>query len=105
MGPFPNVVPAHLTKHLSTLTYPIADRLFLLSQLDDGQSNGTALWLGAQCLSAFLAHNIPPGSRPRVVELGSGIGLTAYVRTLQSRFTCLSSTTIGLPWQLWAVTS
>lgn len=79
----PNVapaLPAHLTKHLSVLRYPIADTIIHLSQLDDGQSNGTALWLGAQCLSAFLAHNIPANLRPKVVELGSGIGLTACVR-------------------------
>ena len=55
---------------------------------DNGLANGTALWLGAQCLSIYLAqlygtkHRIPSQQqqrRPRVIELGSGIGLSAYV--------------------------
>ncbi|KAF9227545.1 hypothetical protein BS17DRAFT_793242 [Gyrodon lividus] len=81
-------LPAHHTKHLPTLTHTFNGHTFHLNQKDDGISNGTALWLGGQVLSAYLA-NEPKGSRvrvpvgeqrrPRAVELGSGIGLTALV--------------------------
>ncbi|ESK96841.1 hypothetical protein Moror_6419 [Moniliophthora roreri MCA 2997] len=68
--------PATLTKHLSLLDYHFSSTVsFQLAQLDNGISNGTALWLGAQCLSAYLAHFVKPGST--VIELGSGIGLTS----------------------------
>ncbi|KAF8163224.1 hypothetical protein B0H34DRAFT_313990 [Crassisporium funariophilum] len=75
--------PAHLTKHIPVLSYPFASSTFSLAQLSDGVSNGTALWLGGQCLAMYLAqmHNKykPPNSQglPRAIELGSGIGLTA----------------------------
>lgn len=80
--PMPPPTPAHATKHIPLLSYPFASSTFHLAQLNDGASNGTALWLGAQCLSIYLAsihHKLTPPSatRPRVVELGSGIGLTA----------------------------
>ncbi|KIJ16828.1 hypothetical protein PAXINDRAFT_168284 [Paxillus involutus ATCC 200175] len=81
-------LPAHHTKHLSTLTYTSNGHTFHLDQRDDGISNGTALWLGGQVLSAYLVNELK-GSRvrarvgeqrrPRAVELGSGIGLTALV--------------------------
>ncbi|PPQ86856.1 hypothetical protein CVT25_012576 [Psilocybe cyanescens] len=77
--------PAHLTKHISHLSYPFASSTFALSQLDDGFSNGTALWLGGQCLALYLAQmhaKLKPvnlSRPPRAIELGSGIGLTAYV--------------------------
>ncbi|KZT11232.1 uncharacterized protein LAESUDRAFT_642221, partial [Laetiporus sulphureus 93-53] len=50
--------------------------------LDDGSTNGTALWLGAQCLSMYLldilrAKPRADGQRRRAIELGSGIGLSA----------------------------
>ncbi|KLO12606.1 hypothetical protein SCHPADRAFT_407983 [Schizopora paradoxa] len=48
-------LPAHETKHISSLSYPSRDVVFQLAQRNDGASNGTALWLGAQILSAFLA--------------------------------------------------
>ncbi|KAH8117329.1 hypothetical protein DFH11DRAFT_1839761 [Phellopilus nigrolimitatus] len=91
-------LPAHQTKHLPMLTYPFFDNTFELSQSNDGHVNGTALWLGAQCLSAFLADVLPSpqtksfhrttnssasvlqgqGVRKlRAIELGSGIGLSA----------------------------
>lgn len=55
-----SALPAHHTKHLPLLVYPIPDNLTLhLAQSDDGESNGTALWLGAQILSAFLADALP----------------------------------------------
>lgn len=81
-------LPAHQTKHFHILRYPINHDLTLsLLQLDDGKANGTGLWLGAQCLSLFLANKLkrPLNSsvaRPKVVELGSGIGLTAWVHLL-----------------------
>ncbi|KAF9053588.1 hypothetical protein BDZ89DRAFT_938999 [Hymenopellis radicata] len=63
--------PAHATKHLPILQYGP----FTLAQSDNGLSNGTALWLGAQVLSAYLtALNLPVG---RALELGSGIGLSS----------------------------
>ncbi|KAI0375025.1 hypothetical protein BV20DRAFT_1010906 [Pilatotrama ljubarskyi] len=80
--------PAHETKHIPLLAYPFRTHRFHLAQLDNGATNGSALWLGAQCLSLFLSDNLknkPPsstglasdGNRPRAVELGSGIGLSA----------------------------
>ncbi|KAI5122063.1 hypothetical protein M0805_006047 [Coniferiporia weirii] len=86
-----SVLPAHQTKHRSTLVYPFNGVVFTLAQSDNGHSNGTALWLGAQCLSAFLADVLPgtpdpvagparPNARrPRAIELGSGVGLSALV--------------------------
>ncbi|KAI0780801.1 hypothetical protein BD413DRAFT_600328 [Trametes elegans] len=85
----PTLRPAHETKHIPMLDYPFRDHRFHLAQLDNGATNGSALWLGAQCLSLFLAdslknkpHPSSPGSpaaqvRPRAIELGSGIGLSA----------------------------
>ncbi|EEB96616.1 hypothetical protein MPER_04220, partial [Moniliophthora perniciosa FA553] len=71
-------LPATFTKHLSVLDYHFSSTVsFQLAQLDNGISNGTALWLGAQCLSAYVAHFVKPGST--VIELGSGIGLTSLV--------------------------
>ncbi|KAF8557239.1 hypothetical protein OG21DRAFT_1475539 [Imleria badia] len=75
-------LPAHQTKHLPSLEYPFLDHTFHIAQSDDGRSNGTALWLGAQILSHYLAYQLKlPSlqSRPRAVELGSGVGLTALV--------------------------
>ena len=85
--------PAHLTKHIPVLSYSFNSTVFLLSQLSDGVSNGTALWLGGQCLAMYLAQmhsKFKPSNAqrpPRVVELGSGIGLTAYVRVLHASAT------------------
>ena len=91
----PSALPAHETKHIAELEYPFQQHVFRLTQLDNGLSNGTALWLGAQCLSVFLAHvygskhrtkQSPASKRPRAIELGSGIGLSAYV--FSSSSTC-----------------
>jgi hypothetical protein len=76
--------PAHATKHLPRLICPFAAASFTLSQRADGVSNGTALWLAAQCLAMYLAHHLPRSrkatqTRPRALELGSGIGFTAWV--------------------------
>ncbi|KAI0737668.1 hypothetical protein BC629DRAFT_1687283 [Irpex lacteus] len=77
-------LPAHETKHLPTLEYNFRDSTFHLAQRDDGSSNGTALWMGGQVLSAWLHEHYckrhrsrKSARRPRVIELGSGIGLTA----------------------------
>ncbi|KAI0362249.1 hypothetical protein OH77DRAFT_1441621 [Trametes cingulata] len=80
--------PAHETKHIPFLVYPFRTHRFHLAQLDNGATNGSALWLGAQCLTLFLSDNLknkPPsstglssgGNRPRAIDLGSGIGLSA----------------------------
>ncbi|KAG6878702.1 hypothetical protein C0993_011517 [Termitomyces sp. T159_Od127] len=67
------LLPAHRTKHQPLLVWPP----FRLAQSDDGAANGTALWLGAQCLAAYLASL--PAAPGVLLELGSGIGLTALV--------------------------
>lgn len=73
------MIPAYDTKHLKSLEYPP----FVLAQSNDGHSNGTALWLGGQILSFYLPQHLKPPApgqtRPRAVELGSGVGLTACV--------------------------
>lgn len=85
----PALRPAHETKHIPVLSYPFRTQQFHLAQLDNGATNGSALWLGAQCLSLFFSDNLkrrpsPSGHpdaafRPRAIELGSGIGLSACV--------------------------
>lgn len=81
-------LPAHETKHVESLEYKFRNSAFHLLQRDDGCTNGTALWMGGQVLAAWLAEHYSTKSRsknraaarrPRVIELGSGIGLTAYV--------------------------
>ncbi|TCD60575.1 hypothetical protein EIP91_009847 [Steccherinum ochraceum] len=77
--------PAHHTKHVPLLQYPFRNASFHISQLDNGHTNGSALWLGAQCLSLYLADLyatkskslLSDGCKPRAIELGSGVGLTA----------------------------
>ncbi|TBU50909.1 hypothetical protein BD309DRAFT_995977 [Dichomitus squalens] len=82
--------PAHETKHVPLLHYPFRSHIFHLLQLDNGATNGTGLWLGAQCLSLYLSDLLknksststsgssPGAKRPiRAIELGSGVGLTA----------------------------
>ncbi|THU86412.1 hypothetical protein K435DRAFT_868296 [Dendrothele bispora CBS 962.96] len=68
--------PAHKTKQIPSLPYRIANFSFTIRQSDNGKANGTALWLGAQCLSLYLLAYKPA---TRVIELGSGTGLTALV--------------------------
>jgi protein N-lysine methyltransferase METTL21D len=84
--PLPSAtLPAHQTTHLDTIHY---SNKFILLQKHNGTSTGTVLWLGAQCLSAYLATvhksitlNNPSAlhNRPRLLELGSGTGLAALV--------------------------
>ncbi|KAJ3796726.1 hypothetical protein GGU11DRAFT_120917 [Lentinula aff. detonsa] len=81
--------PAHETKNQSTLEISLSPQLtFHLSQKDqsNGSSStgttGTTLWLGSQCLSAYIAqYHKPSRNSPdaRAIELGSGIGLSSLV--------------------------
>ncbi|KAJ7219217.1 hypothetical protein GGX14DRAFT_533034 [Mycena pura] len=71
------MLPATQTKDRKLLACPFMSTVFQLVQSDNGVSNGTALWLSGQCLSAFLAHSGVIKQGMRVIELGSGIGLTA----------------------------
>jgi protein N-lysine methyltransferase METTL21D len=77
--------PASETKHIQELAYEFHGQTFLLNQRDDhGITNGTTLWLGGQVLSYYLAFILETkanagNSRKIAIELGSGIGLTAYV--------------------------
>ncbi|KAJ7109302.1 hypothetical protein C8R44DRAFT_833830 [Mycena epipterygia] len=89
------MLPASNTKHAKLLRCPFDSTVFQLVQSDDGVSNGTALWLGAQCLSAYLAHSgvVKPGMR--ALELGGGVGLTALCL---AHLGCSSIITSDLPW-------
>ena len=91
-------LPAHETKHVPSLEYTFLDHTFHLAQSDDGHSNGTTLWLGAQILALYLVYHLKlpsPQKRlnPRAVELGSGVGLTACV--CRPFMTCLLNCTCG----------
>ncbi|KAF8212294.1 hypothetical protein K438DRAFT_1915993 [Mycena galopus ATCC 62051] len=87
--------PASQTKDAKLLACSIKSTVFQLSQSDDGVSNGTALWLGAQCLSAYLTHSAVVSPGMRALELGSGIGLTALCLSLLG---CSSVIATDLPW-------
>jgi hypothetical protein len=83
------MLPAHKTKHVRQLDVKIGSSTFKLNQSDAGDTNGTALWLGGQLLSAYLLHlhttgklhrsRSSVGSKPRAIEVGSGIGLCGCV--------------------------
>ncbi|KAF7294986.1 HIT domain-containing protein [Mycena indigotica] len=68
---------------------------FSLIQSDDGASNGTGLWLGAQVLSAFLGSSNAVKKGMHVMEFGSGLGLTALY--LAEKFGC-KVVASDLPW-------
>lgn len=74
--------PAHFTKHVPLLQLPFLSSQFSVSQCDNGQDNGTAIWLGGQILalslpSLLLSKNKGTQDRPkRAIELGSGTGFT-----------------------------
>ena len=105
--------PAHETKHIPLLDYPFRNYVFHLAQLDNGATNGTGLWLGAQCLSLYLSDTLkykspssPTGpssrARPRAIELGSGIGLSACV-LIAVTLSAIPQPTLRLPFfSLWA---
>ncbi|KAJ7063239.1 hypothetical protein C8F01DRAFT_1219379 [Mycena amicta] len=63
------MLPASDTKNQPVVQY----LSFHLQQSNDGMSNGTGLWLGAQVLSAFLSAGVAKNGM-RVMELGSGVG-------------------------------
>jgi protein N-lysine methyltransferase METTL21D len=80
--------PAHRTKHLPRVQYALNRAVFDIDQRDDsGHTTGSTVWLGAQCLALYLADSLAhagprgsdPARRPRAIELGSGLGLTACV--------------------------
>ncbi|KAJ6502606.1 hypothetical protein C8R45DRAFT_977188 [Mycena sanguinolenta] len=89
------MLPASQTKQSKLLACTVGSTVFHLTQSDDGVSNGTALWLGAQCLCAYLTHSavVKPGMR--VLELGSGIGLTSLCL---ARLGCSIVIATDLPW-------
>ncbi|KAF8522239.1 hypothetical protein BU17DRAFT_44747 [Hysterangium stoloniferum] len=72
--------PAHLVKHIPLLHLPFRSSQFSLRQLDNGQHNGTAIWLSGQTLALILPVLVSSkanGKRKRAIELGSGTGFTA----------------------------
>lgn len=81
MSTVPGVLPAHETKHIQTLSHPFLTSTFDIYQVADGKHNGTGLWLGGQTLALYLADTLgtclPNQRRRRIIELGSGVGLTA----------------------------
>lgn len=82
--------PAHITKHYKLLNCLFNGASFQLAQSDNGDTNGSALWLGAQILSVYLADvkAINGGKGRRAIELGSGIGFSAYVQLGESISNC-----------------
>ena len=63
--------------------FTASDFQFTIRQKVDGVSNGTAIWLSGQILSAFMLDVIRSEEKkktkriPRVLDLGSGTGITA----------------------------
>lgn len=74
--------PASDTKHIPTLTIDFNHTTRLHIQQDDqGLSTANTLWIGGQVLAAYIQQFHPcnkHGPPQRVIELGSGVGLTAY---------------------------
>ncbi|RPB00848.1 hypothetical protein L873DRAFT_1827501 [Choiromyces venosus 120613-1] len=86
-------LPAHLTKHLPTLYYPLPSTPYILtltqsqsssSSTSSEQTTGTTLWLSSQLLSYHLltlfpsSPSTPQRSRGVAIDLGAGIGLTSH---------------------------
>jgi len=69
--------PAHYTKSIPLLQLSFQSSEFSLSQLDNGQHNGTAVWLSGQALALTLPTLLPNRRKGRAIELGSGTGFTA----------------------------
>lgn len=73
-------IPAYDTKHLSLLTCHVGESRYVLHQDNASGETGSTLWLSAQILIAYLIRRHNPSHRrgkKKVIELGSGIGLTA----------------------------
>jgi predicted nicotinamide N-methyase len=76
------MLPAHQTKHLPVLYARVGPHTFRLRQAANGDTNGSALWLGGQLLAAHLLELHATGKLARThraIELGAGIGLCGYV--------------------------
>lgn len=82
-------LPAHQTKHLPRLRYPLPDGTIVDIQQDGGgatarngasSSTGRTIWLGGQILAGYLAsikhatRRKKDGSRPVAIDVGSGTG-------------------------------
>ncbi|KAG0638371.1 hypothetical protein HOY80DRAFT_906397, partial [Tuber brumale] len=82
-------LPAHKTKHLETLHYPIPNTLHILTLTQtqspsSSASTGTTLWLSSQLLTYHLLTlflPLPHRRRPhgRAIDLGAGTGLTSHI--------------------------
>jgi hypothetical protein len=85
-----SILPAQDTKHLPLLQYPFKNHIFQLSQSNDGASNGSALWLGGQVLTAYLANVLPPLPPALLLVIPVGNALycfvVAHILTLSSFF-------------------
>jgi hypothetical protein len=98
------MLPAHQTKHFSVLEARIGKYTFRLNQSAKGDTNGTALWLGGQLLSAHLLELHAIGklirkgdAKASAIELGSGIGLCGFVvRTAEPAPTLIRSGSLWL---------
>lgn len=88
-------LPAHETKNEPVLYYPVlpTSLVLALKQSDTTHNTtGSTLWLGAQILALYLfdlygskPRPVAPteGSRrPRAIDLGAGVGLTAHVMAM-----------------------
>ncbi|PWW78774.1 hypothetical protein C7212DRAFT_156224 [Tuber magnatum] len=78
-------LPAHRTKHLQTLNYPVPNTPHILTltqtQSPCSASTGTTLWLSSQLLTYHLLAPFPRPHRPRgrAIGLGAGTGLTSHI--------------------------
>lgn len=98
--------PAHKTKHYKSLNCPFNGNIFTLAQSDDGQSNGSALWLGGQILSVYLKSiRTNNGNARTAIELGSGIGFSAYVPASKAYLSMLRMHRLALASMGWNVVS
>lgn len=85
-------LPAHETKNETALHYPVlpTSLVLKLKQSDKTQNTtGSTLWLGAQILALYLfdmygskKRPLDGGSRPKAIDLGAGVGLTAHVMAM-----------------------
>lgn len=72
--------PAYNTKQVSVLRCTIAGKTYDLEQNDTSRETGSTLWLSSQVLCEYLSEVYNKGAKQKsVIELGSGIGLTALV--------------------------
>lgn len=95
--------PASDTKHIPTLTIDFNHTTRLFIQQDDRElSTADTLWIGGQVLAAYIqqyhpcsqhAHSPPQ----RVIELGSGVGLTAYAVDCRLSFSYIRRSYLPVP--------